>query len=309
MSEMLYQVRLPVDIARMKEDLSMNGLGRYLRYFNMFMSRFRFYVEDKDLSFRLFYKLLFAGKVAFVADVAYEGLIVAEVTDEKKDPNGYVVEIDARAEGNWRRKGLKVGKDCVLLYNDMTHVPPILYLWAIANEVIDKEMLINQQDNMLAKPILVTGEGEEFDNAMNNAKNVLSHIAWLSTKANNKGNKGKNVMSEKGMEILNLQMNNAYKGAELWDSRKKYEELICDYLGYTTTKNEKRERMNTKEVVNENSVGITFYKSSVKCLEDAVKDIKNVFSKKARLEKILEEEKEDDKEDNMARTNSQDENR
>ena len=59
MSEMLFQVRLPIDVARMKEDLSIHT-GRYLRYFNMFMSRFRFYYEKQDISFRLFYKLLCA---------------------------------------------------------------------------------------------------------------------------------------------------------------------------------------------------------------------------------------------------------
>ena len=44
------------------------------------------------------------------------------------------------------------------------------------------------------------------------------------------------------MEVLSLQVGNSYKAPEVWASRKNLEEMICDYLGYVTAKNEKRER-------------------------------------------------------------------
>lgn len=308
MSEMLWELKLPLEIAKYKEQLGLGDLYKYLRYFKMFMERFKVYEGKEDKSFRLFYKYLFRGKVALVKDAVY-GLVICDIDDKKSisNPNGKLTKVDVYAENGYKRKGLEVGKDVVVSYYDNTHIPPFLYLWGIIHKVLTREDIIEQQDNMLRKPVVVTGEGVEFDNAMNNAINVLSGVAWISTKANSKGNKGKNIMSDKPMEVLNLQLGNAYKGAELWDSRKHFEELICDYLGYTTTKNEKRERMNTKEVVNENSVGQTFYKACVKSLEDMIKDAKNVLNVDLRLEKLLEESevKEDDTKENLDRTSNE----
>ena len=145
---------------------------------------------------------------------------------------------------------------------------------------------------MLRKPIIITGEGEDFDNAMNNANRVLSGIEWINTKKpTGKGSK-KTLLDEHGMEVLNLQLGNAYKGTELWDSRKHYEELLCDYLGYTTTKNEKRERMNTLEVKSENSIGQTAYKDSVKCMDAMVEDVKRVLGIDISYDKMLDLEQE-----------------
>ena len=302
MAEMLWELKMPIEIARFKEQLGLGDLYKYLRYFKMFMERFKVYNREVDLSFRLFYKYLFRGKIAIVKDPVY-GLVIVDIDDKKSkvDPNGKIVEVDVRGENGYSKKNLRVGKDVVISYYDETHIPPFLYLWGMVNRILDKEDIIRQQDNMLRKPIVITGEGVEFDNAMNNAMNVLSGVAWISTKANNKGNKGKNIMSDKPMEVLNLQTNNAYKGAELWDSRKHLEELVCDYLGYTTTKNEKRERMNEKEVVNENSIGQTFYKACVKSLEDLKKDVKSVLGEDLTIVKLLEESEvtEDDNQEKM----------
>lgn len=299
---MLWELKMPIEIARFKEQLGLGDLYKYLRYFKMFMERFKVYNREVDLSFRLFYKYLFRGKIAIVKDPVY-GLVIVDIDDKKSkvDPNGKIVEVDVRGENGYSKKNLRVGKDVVISYYDETHIPPFLYLWGMVNRILDKEDIIRQQDNMLRKPIVITGEGVEFDNAMNNAMNVLSGVAWISTKANNKGNKGKNIMSDKPMEVLNLQTNNAYKGAELWDSRKHLEELVCDYLGYTTTKNEKRERMNEKEVVNENSIGQTFYKACVKSLEDLKKDVKSVLGEDLTIVKLLEESEvtEDDNQEKM----------
>ena len=299
---MLWELKMPIEIARFKEQLGLSDLYKHLRYFKMFMERFKVYNREVDLSFRLFYKYLFRGKIAIVKDPVY-GLVIVDIDDKKSkvDPNGKIVEVDVRGENGYSKKNLRVGKDVVISYYDETHIPPFLYLWGMVNRILDKEDIIRQQDNMLRKPIVITGEGVEFDNAMNNAMNVLSGVAWISTKANNKGNKGKNIMSDKPMEVLNLQTNNAYKGAELWDSRKHLEELVCDYLGYTTTKNEKRERMNEKEVVNENSIGQTFYKACVKSLEDLKKDVKSVLGEDLTIVKLLEESEvtEDDNQEKM----------
>ena len=312
MAEMLWELKLPLELAKYKEQIGLGDLYKYLRYFKMFMERFKVYEKTEkgeiDKSFRLFYKYLFRGKLALVKDPVY-GLVICDIDDKKSvaDPNGRLTKVTVKGENNFEKKNLEVGKDVVISYYDDTHIPPFLYMWGIVQKILVREDIIDQQDNMLRKPIVITGEGVEFDNAMNNAMNVLSGVAWISTKANSKGNKGKNIMSDKPMEVLNLQLGNAYKGAELWDSRKHFEELICDYLGYTTTKNEKRERMNTKEVVNENSVGQTFYKACVKSLEDMINEAKKVLNVDLRLEKVLEESevKEDDNKEVMDRTSDE----
>lgn len=290
MSDMIFEWKLPLELAKYKEQLGLGDLYKYLRYFKMFMERFKVYEGEEDKSFRLFYKYLFRGKVALVKDAVY-GLVICDIDDKKSvvNPNGKLTRVDVKGENGFHRKNLEVGKDVVVSYYDNTHIPPFLYLWGIVNQIITVEDIIMQQDNMLRKPIVVTGEGVDFDNAMNNAVNVLSGVAWINTKTNNKGNKGKNIMSEQPMEVLNLQVGNAYKGVELWEDRKRREELVCDYLGYTTTKNEKRERMNEKEVMNENSIGQTFYKACVKSLEDMIKEVKTVLKVDLKLVKLLEE--------------------
>ena len=295
MSEMLFELKLPIEVAKYKEQLGMNDLYKYMRPFKMFMERFKVYEGEIDKSFRLFYKYLFRGKLAIVKDPVY-GIIICDINDKKSvaDPNGRLTKVSVTGENGFKRDNLEVGKDVVISYYDDTHLPPFLYIWGVVNQILDVEDIIKTQNNMLRKPIVVTGEGVDFDNAMNNAMNVLSGVAWINTKANNKGNKGRNVMSDKPMEVLNLQTNNAYKGAELWDSRKHYEEFLCDYLGYTTTKNEKRERMNEKEVINENSIGQTFYKSCVKHLEDMIKEVKSVLGVDLKLVKLLESEVKED---------------
>ena len=125
---------------------------------------------------------------------------------------------------------------------------------------------------MLRKPILVDGIGEDFDNGMVKASNVLSGVSFINRK---QGKKGNNVMQQEGLEVLNLQVGNSYKGAELWASRKNLEELECDYMGYTTVKNEKRERMTNMEVNNENSVGMTFYESFIFNQDECVKNVQD----------------------------------
>lgn len=280
MSKMLFELSLPTEIAKAKEDLGIDNLWKYLRYIRMFMERSRMEYEGKDVSYTFYNNLLWGGVTALVKDNII-GLVIAKVVDGKKNVNGDYDTVDLEAENGWKRKNVKVGKDCVLCYADETRIPPIIYIWALANEVISIEDIIRTQNNMLRKPILVDGIGADLDDAMVRASNVLSGVAFI----NKKGGKSKsNVMDANGMEVLNLQVGNSYKGAELWASRKNYEEFICDYLGYPTAKNEKRERVNVSETNNENSIGMTFYASydamQRKCVEEAksVLDIDLVYT-------------------------------
>ena len=217
---------------------------------------------------------------------------MAEIDEELTSPNGELIKVSVSAENGWKKKNLEVGKDVVILYADETRFAPVLYIWAIANQIIEREDIINQQDNMLRKPILVTGEGAELDNAMAKIGNVLSGVEWFNL--NPKTKKDGNIMLDKGLEVLNLQVGNAYKGKELWESRGKYEELIKDYLGYSSVNNQKKERMIQAEVSQSASVCDTFYKSSTGLREYCVEQVKSVLSESLELEKILEIEKEEE---------------
>lgn len=305
MAKMLWEVNAPIAIAKAKEDMSVGNIYKYLRYYRMFKARVNFKYNDEDYSDRINNLLFWRGCCALVKDLLY-GLVVCEIDETKsvRNPNGKLVKVSVSAENGYKRKDLEVGKDCVILYADETKYAPVLYIWAIANEIIDREDIIKTQDNMLRKPIIVTGEGEELDNAFAKIQNILSGVQWFNLKPKTKGSS--NVLFDKPAEVLNLQVGNAYKGAELWASRKNFEELICDYLGYTTTKNEKRERMNTLEVKNENSVGMTFYKSFIRTIEKGLEDAKKI-GLNIELEKILEEEEvKDDKDSQMERVSNED---
>ena len=287
-TKMLWEVRAPEIIARVKEDFSLNNIWKYLRYYRMYLERFSIEVDGVNLTRRVENILFWRGKVAFVKDVVF-GLIACEIDEEKTNPNGELIKVSVSGENGYKKKNLEVGKDVVVLYADETRIAPVIYIWAIANEIVEREDIIRTQDNMLRKPILVKGVGEDFDNALVKASNVLSGVAWF----NEKSKKGKdNVMSSDEVEVLNLQVGNAYKGAELWDSRKHFDELLCDYVGYVTVKNEKRERVNTLEVENENSVGRTFYNSAVALHERCVKQVKEVLGFSMKFKKMLEVEKE-----------------
>ena len=76
-------------------------------------------------------------------------------------------------------------------------------------------------------------------------------------------------------------------------------------MGYTTTKNEKRERMNTMEVENDNSIGDTFRKSAEYCIKQMIEDVKKTLKVDITLEKILTGEVSDNgsSEKDLERTN------
>lgn len=287
---MLWELKAPLVVAQAKEDMGLNNIFKYLRYYRMFIERFRWKYKGKDLTRRIEDKLFWRGKVALVNDAVF-GLVVAEIDEEKTDPNGELVKISVNAENGWKKKNLEVGKDAVVLYSDQTRLAPVLYIWAIANAIIEREDIIKQQDNMLRKPIIVAGEGAELDNAIAKIGNVLSGVEWFNL---NPKKKDGNIMVDKGLEVLNLQVGNAYKGKELWESRGKFEELIKDYLGYTSVNNQKKERMIQAEVSQSESVCDTFYKSSVELRETCKEDVKKVLGEDLELEKVLEQKEEEE---------------
>ena len=289
MSKMLWEVKAPLAIAKAKEDMGLNNIFKYMRYYRMFLERYKWEYNGIDLTNRIEQKLFWRGKVALCKDVVF-GLIVAEVDKEVTDPNGNLVKVNVSAENGWTRRNLTVGKDCVVIYSDETRFAPVLYIWAIANEIITREDIINQQDNMLRKPILVAGEGVELDNAITKIGNVLSGVEWFNLNPKNKGNT--DILNQKELQVLNLQVGNAYKGKELWESRGKFEELIKDYLGYLSVNNQKKERMIQAEVSQSESVCKTFYKSSTLLREKGVEDAKRILSESLVFKKILEGEKE-----------------
>ena len=274
-----------------------------MRYYRMFIERFKWRTkEGQDLTNRVENLLFWRGKVAFAKDAVF-GLIACEIDEEVKNPNGELIKVSVSAENGWKRENLEVGKDVVILYSDETHFAPVLYIWSIANGIIDVEDIINSQDNMLRKPIVVTGEGAELDNAMAKVENVLSGVAWFNLKPSD--TKGGNVLTNKSMEVLNLQVGNAYKGKELWESWGRREDLIKDYLGYTTVNNQKKERMIQAEVNKSTSICKTFYDSSVDLRENCQKQIGTVLGVDCEFIKILkkEEVKEDDSEKDMESDN------
>lgn len=286
---MLWELKAPLAIAKAKEDMGLDNIFKYLRYYRMYIDRVRWKYKDEDLTNRIENLLFWRGKVAICKD-AVLGLIVGEIDTEATNPNGSIVKVSVSAENGWKKKNLEVGKDVVILYADQTRFAPVLYIWAIANEILMREDIIKTQDNMLRKPIIVGGEGAGLDEAMTKMENILSGVAWFNYNPKNKG--GNNILSDKALEVLNLQVGNAYKGKELWESRGKFEDLIKDYLGYTTVNNQKKERMIQAEVSQSESICNTFYKSAMQMKDECVKQVKSVLGEELELEKMLEQEKE-----------------
>lgn len=305
MSKMLWEVKAPLVIAKAKEDMGLDNIFKYMRYYRMFLERFGWKIDGQDLTRRIEDKLFWRGKVALLKDAVF-GVIVAEIDTESVDPNGNILKVSVSAENGYKKRNLEVGKDVVILYSDYTRLAPVLYIWAIANKVIEREDIIDTQDNMLRKPILVAGEGAELDNAMSKINNVLSGVEWFNL--NPKNSKEGNILMDKGIEVLNLQVGNAYKGKELWESRGKFEELIKDYLGYSSVNNQKKERMIQAEVSQSQSICDTFYKSSVMLREDCVESIKKVLGGEVEFIKNLEEKEEEvnenGEEDNVENTDN-----
>ena len=48
MQKMLWELQAPLAIAKAKEDLGVDNIWRYLRYYKMYMARFKWVVGDKD---------------------------------------------------------------------------------------------------------------------------------------------------------------------------------------------------------------------------------------------------------------------
>lgn len=298
MSKMLWELKAPLAVAQAKENMGLGDIYKYLRYYRMYMSRFSWEVDGVDLTRRIENLLFWRGKCAIYNDSVL-GVVVCEITSEKVDANGTITEVNLSAENGYKRFNKEVGKEVVILYADETTFAPVLYIWAIANKIIEREDIIDSQDNMLRKPIMVKGEGEDFDNACAKMQNILSGVAWFNTKT-----KGKSTaLSNEEVEVLNLQVGNAYKGKELWESRSKYEELIKDYLGYMSVNNDKKERMITDEVNESNAVCETFYNSAVTYRELGVKQSKEIGIT-IKLTKNLEIKKEEKENDNKEKVES-----
>ena len=308
MGKMLWETWLPTAIAKAKEDMGLENIYKYLRYYRMFMERFSW--KDKsnnlDLSYQIEKTLFWRGQVMLVKSSIY-GCVVCEVDEKslKYDPNGNPISVSGTAlDGETKYTDMKINENCVIIYSDSSRLPPILYIWGIANEILTLHDIIRTQNNMLRKPIMVKGEGASFDNAINKVSNILSSVAWFNFNERT-GKTGNAMTPQEPVEVLNLQVGNAYKGLELWDNVKHFEEYICDYLGYTTTKNEKRERMNSLEIENENSIGMTFYKAQVKEREDGLKNAEKIGIKLefGKILKINEGGEEDDSKENLDRNN------
>ena len=294
---MLWELKAPLWVGQIKENLGLDGMFKFLRYFNMYLGRYREKVNGIDYTYSIENNLLWSGKVCFYNDKVLNKLMVLKIDSETKDPNGNLIKVDASGENGYKKKGLKVDEDCVVLYADSTHLPPIIYLWAIATEIITRDDIIRQQDNMLRKPILVTGTGEAFDNAMNKLENVLSGVSFINTKS--KKSKGDNIMTDTEMQVLNLQTNNSYKGAELWQSREHFEDLLRDFMGYPSVNNEKRERMITDEVNQTQAFAKTKYENDTGLRKEAFEKCSSILGVKVEFSPILkwEEPKEEGKEE------------
>lgn len=293
MTKMLWEVQAPLEIAKIKENIGLNNIWKYLRYYKMFKARFKWKIGEDDYTEIIEKYLFWHGSVILAKDGEF-GLVVLQPRDDSLmvNPNGKPVKISGEGENGYKRNDLEIGKDCVIIYADSTRIPPVLYLWAIATEVINVEDIIIQQNNMLRKPIIVYGQGESLDKAMNKASNILSGVEWLNLNPKEKGVKGSNILSQSDTEVLDLQVGNAYKGKELWESRSHYEDLIKDYLGYSSVNNDKKERMVTAEITESKSISETFYNDSLTQRKEGVNQVKNVLGISINLEKNLEQEKE-----------------
>ena len=160
------------------------------------------------------------------------------------------------------------------------------------NKIVEIEDIIKTQNNMLRKPIVLYGLGEELDNSLNTIDSVMSGVGVIAKKK-----KGKTILDDEQIEVINIQKANSYKGKELWESYNKYEEIIKDYLGYRSVNNAKKERMITDEVNQSNDVCDTFYKDSVSLREDGVKNVNSLFNIDLKLIKNLEGKEEEMKDD------------
>lgn len=244
------EVSLPTIQAKTKEAVGMFSLFQYLRYYQMFLGRFKSKSGEVDLTNRI-EKLLFErGVCGLYKDPAYDYPLVLEVNLKKKDPNGNYITVDAKGENGYELKDKKVGEEIFLIWSDSSHIAPLLYIIGIATKILEKEDIIDQQDNMLRKPILIYGTGEKLDNAMNKLANLLSGVQFinLADKKSGKAGKDSTIFDQDGLEVLNLESGQAYKGDKLWESRDNYEALIRDYLGYPSVNSDKKERLINAEV-------------------------------------------------------------
>ena len=118
-----------------------------------------------------------------------------------------IVKVSGKGENKYSKKGLVVGKDCIIIRADSTHIAPVLYIWNIANKIVEIEDIIKTQNNMLRKPIVLYGLGEELDNSLNTIDSVMSGVGVIAKKK-----KGKTILDDEQIEVLNIEKANSYRG-------------------------------------------------------------------------------------------------
>ena len=209
-----------------------------LFYFNQYMSRFKY------------------GTVPESIEKTQLGMVYGG--------NGYV------------RRDLN-NKNSVLVFNDHTRIPPILYVMHYVKKIVELEMTADQNTVLNRQPFILEIEEEQEKSANKLFMKIKSFADLILLRKSSK--KGM------GLEKSNL-MNTGvqFKVLDYLSAVDKYENKILTYLGINNVQIEKAERLITNEADSNNEKIYSQFTAAFDEREKALKQVNKLFGTNITIE-------------------------
>lgn len=253
-----------------------------LFYFNQYMSRFKYgtvpeSIEKTQLGMvNLDRWLWYAPAVCFFEDDIL-GLQMLPVSSDSKFNIAFYPEKWTVYGGNgYVRRDLN-NKNSVLVFNDHTRIPPILYVMHYVKKIVELEMTADQNTVLNRQPFILEIE-EEQEKSANKLFMKLKNFAdlILLRKSSKKG---------MGLEKSNL-MNTGvqFKVLDYLAAVDKYENKILTYLGINNVQIEKAERLITNEADSNNEKIYSQFTAAFDEREKALNQVNKLFGTNITVE-------------------------
>lgn len=135
-------------------------------------------------------------------------------------------------------------ENSVLIFNDRTHIPPLLYVYRYVKKIVDLEKTIDMNVLQQRTPYIFDIPEEQKKSAELFLKGIKAYSQAIFTRKNGKDKKFASVGID-DVKVLNT--NVEFKALNYEELIRTYNSKILQYLGINSTPIEKSERLVTSE--------------------------------------------------------------
>ena len=267
-------------------------------YYNLYLTRYKYGNVPESIKRTMFDLsnidrwLWYAPAVCFFEDEVL-GLQVLPCTNEANFNVAFFPESWSVYGGNgYIKRGLNYNNS-VLLFNDNSRVPPILYVYKYVKKICELEKTADANVDMQKNPLILEVDEEQEKSAKKLMYERSIFKKLILTRKRQKG-----ALLE-GLKVNDLKVNfEADKYLSLID---KYENKILTYLGLNSVQIEKAERLINAEADSNNEKTRAQYTAGLEQREKCFERVYELFGKKITVNpnelKTMQEEQAKEKQE------------